>query len=67
MKKLERRHVGGTPAFLRKGCSFFYEQPNVDEQYQNAVQAVAAILLPIVREDLARNGHNDYEAGRGAR
>jgi hypothetical protein len=37
-----------------------------DEQYQNAVQAVAAILLPIVREDLARNGHNDHEPGRGA-
>ena len=38
-----------------------------DEQYQNTVQAVAAILLPIVREDLARNSHNDNEPGRAAR
>ena len=41
--------------------------PMTDKQYQNAVQAVAAILLPIVREDLARNGHNDNEPGRGTR
>ena len=53
--------------FYEKVARFFYEQPNVDEQYQNAVQAVAAILLPIVREDLAHNGHNDNEPGRGAR
>jgi hypothetical protein len=40
-----------------------------DEQYQNAVQAVAAILLPMAREDLTHNGHNDNddEPGQGAR
>ncbi len=41
--------------------------PMTDKQYQNAVQALTAILLPTVREDLAHNGDNDNEPGRGAR